>query len=378
MIKLILIVLLFIASLVIFFPVPAKEVWYVGIAVPEFPLLFLGICLGLIIWSIFSKKYKILSLALSVITFIILCFPIAGAMQISNSLQANFEKVFPNRHTVNFIKQEPFSISGMVVHPHIEDLPFTSYIFAKKDTNYLSLNFTKAKQGGKRPCLIEIHGGAWRRGDVSELAHFNNYMANAGYHVATLSYRLAPQYHSPAQEEDIHDGIQWLRNHADSLGIDTSNFVISGRSAGAHLALCAAYNGKESGIKGVAAYYGPTEMFWTYVHPDNPLIMDSREVVRDFLGGTPEQAKAQYASQSPMLLAPLHAVPTLLIHGRSDAHVYYEQSLRQHLQLDELKVPNYLLTLPWATHGCEFNLYGPSGQLSMYCTERFFASVTGQ
>ena len=36
-------------------------------------------------------------------------------------------------------------------------------------------------------------------------------------------------------------------------------------------------------------------------------------------------------------------------------------------------MPSFALLLPWATHGCEANLAGPSGQLSTYAIERFLA-----
>ena len=35
--------------------------------------------------------------------------------------------------------------------------------------------------------------------------------------------------------------------------------------------------------------------------------------------------------------------------------------------------PYFHLYLPWATHGCDANLSGPSGQLSLYAIDRFVA-----
>jgi acetyl esterase/lipase len=126
----------------------------------------------------------------------------------------------------------------------------------------------------------------------------------------------------------------------------------------------------------VAAFYGPTDMLWTYDHPDNMLIMDSRLVQRDFLGGAPTEVPERYNAESPLFHVTSETVPTLLVHGKLDAHVYYEQSVRLAKKLDEYKVKNVLLSLPWATHGCEYNLNGPSGQLAMYAVERFLYAVT--
>ena len=99
-------------------------------------------------------------------------------------------------------------------------------------------------------------------------------------------------------------------------------------------------------------------------------------VQRDFLGGSPKEVPERYIAESPLLHVTSQTVPTLLVHGKVDAHVYYEQSVRLAKKLGEYKVKNMLLSLPWATHGCEYNLNGPSGQLSMYSVERFFYSVT--
>lgn len=204
----------------------------------------------------------------------------------------------------------------------------------------------------------------------------NEYFANAGYQVATINYRLAPKFQSPATQEDVHAAFVWLRKNAVKLNIDTTNFALLGRSAGGQIVLTSAFVNTEPGLKGVVAFYGPNDMFWSYEHPDNPLIMDSKMVQRDFLGGAPDKIPETYKQESPYLFVTPKTVPTLQAHGRVDAHVHYEQSLRLAKKLDKIGVPNFLLTLPWGTHGCEYNLNGPSGQLSMYSVERFLYAVT--
>jgi acetyl esterase/lipase len=70
--------------------------------------------------------------------------------------------------------------------------------------------------------------------------------------------------------------------------------------------------------------------------------------------------------------------PTLLVHGRKDEIVWVEQSRRLDARLAEASRPRFLLELPWATHGCDFTLAGPCGQLTTYAVERFLAAVTAQ
>ena len=380
MIRLILIILLFILSLVNFFPVPSKETWYAGIAVAEFPWVFMIAILLLLIWSFFSERLRLPCLIIGSITFVFFTSPIIRAYMVGNNLEKRLETSFGVKSTdmTGFHQVQPFSFWQMFTGNGAVNIPFTTYHYAVNDGVDLSLNFSPSAIAGARPCLVVVHGGSWKRGDNSEIAAVNNYFANAGYQVATVNYRLAPKFHSPAPQNDVHAAFKWLRQHAIELKIDTTNFVLMGRSAGGQIVLTMAYMGNENGVKGVAAFYGPNDMLWSYEHPDNMLIMDSKLVQRDFLGGSPTDVPDRYIAESPYLHVTPQTVPTLLVHGSIDAHVHYEQTARLAKKLDEYKVKNMLLTLPWATHGCEYNLNGPSGQLSMYSVERFFKAVTGK
>lgn len=297
---------------------------------------------------------------------------------IGSDLEQRLEKSFgiKSGDIKGFHQQNPFSFIQMLTGNGAKNISFKTYQFAKHEGVALALNFSPSAIPGIRPCLIVVHGGSWKRGDNSEIALANNYFANAGYHVATVNYRLAPKFHSPAPQEDLHAAFGWLRKNAAELKIDTNNFLLMGRSAGAQIVLTMAYTGKENGVKGVAAFYGPNDMLWSYDHPTKMAIMDSRMVQRDFLGGAPHEVPERYIAESPLFHVTSKTVPTLLIHGKNDAHVYYEQSVRLAKKLDENKVKNMLLTFPWATHGCEYNLNGPAGQLSIFSEERFFYSVT--
>lgn len=378
MLRLLLIILLFILSLVNFFPVPSQNTWYVGIAVPEFPWVFMFVSLTLLIWSWYSVKFRKISIGVSVFTFIILLSPIVRAYNVGNHLASDLKSSFGVKDTdmTGFHQKQPFSFLQMFTGNGAKDIPFRTYHFAKPAGVDLTLNFTPSAIAGVRPCLIVVHGGSWKQGDNSEIAAANNYFANAGYQVVTINYRLAPKFPSPAQQQDLHSAFKWIRKHAVELKIDTVNFVLMGRSAGASIVLTMAYTGNEKGVKGVAAFYGAVDMPWSYKNPDNPWIMDSRKVQRDFLGGTPQQVPERYYAESPLFHVNKESTPTLLAHGCLDAHVWHIQSEMMKKELDKHHVKNYLLTIPWGTHGFEYNLNGPAGQLSMYAVERFFYAVT--
>ena len=62
-----------------------------------------------------------------------------------------------------------------------------------------------------------------------------------GYAVASIDYRLAPEFKWPAQRDDLLAAIRFLRAHAAALGIDEDRLVLLGRSAGGQIATAAAY-----------------------------------------------------------------------------------------------------------------------------------------
>jgi acetyl esterase/lipase len=59
-----------------------------------------------------------------------------------------------------------------------------------------------------------------------------------GIVVASVDYRLTPEYPYPVPLEDCYAGLVWIADNADDLGIDRSHIAIGGSSAGG--GLCAA------------------------------------------------------------------------------------------------------------------------------------------
>ena len=167
-----------------------------------------------------------------------------------------------------------------------------------------------------------------------------------------------------------------LGNFANELKIDTNNFVLLGRSAGAQIAMLAAYTMHDKSIKGVIDFYGPADMVWGYSLPASPLVMDSRGVMERYLGGKYKDVPKNYFASSPIEFVDRQSPPTLIIHGANDVLVAYEHSNRLSKKLKENSVKHFWLQLPWATHGFDYNLNGPGGQLSTYAVTRFLQAVT--
>lgn len=365
MVRLVLNIILFLASLLCIFVAPTFRLWIASIAISEFSWIFAAISALMIIWSLRKRKFRQANLTLAVLSFAFFLVPITTAMKIAKTLPAELATNLGGRPA----EGEAFQISRMFSYTPL--LPYETFAYTRQDSQDLTMDFYHSTRQGRRPTIMVIHGGSWCGGDSQQLPELNSELARQGFHVASINYRLAPKYISPAPVEDIETAITWLKHRAYELKIDTNNFILLGRSAGAQLALVAAYTSGIPGIRGVVNFYGPTDMVWGYSIPANPYIMDSKKVLEDFLGGPYSKVPQNYLSSSPVAVVSRKSVPTLIIHGENDALVAYEHGKRLSKKLADNHVPHYMLTLPWATHGCDYTLNGPSGQLATYAVGYF-------
>jgi acetyl esterase/lipase len=240
----------------------------------------------------------------------------------------------------------------------------------------LGLDFYRAAGRNPAPCIIVLHSGGWDNGERGEFPAFDRWFAARGYAVAALTYRLAPASIWPAQREDIAAAVAFLRSRAAALGLDPRRLVLFGRSAGAQLAEATAYAAHDPGIRGVIALYGPADLEFAYAYGREDDILKSPRLLRQFLGGSPAEVPAAYASASGIRQVGPAGPPTLLMHGELDPLVWHRQSERLDRRLAELGVPHVFVSLPWATHAFEYNLNGPGGQLATYAVEWFLAAAT--
>jgi acetyl esterase/lipase len=237
----------------------------------------------------------------------------------------------------------------------------------------LTLNIYRPAQVGTYPAIVSIYGGAWQRGNPDSDDRFNRYIAAQGYVVWAISYRHAPAYHFPAQIEDVRSALTFIQQHAAANETDLSRVALMGRSAGAQLAMLAAYEHPLFPIRAVVNYYGPVNLTAGYEDVPTPDPIESRSVLRAFLGGTPQQFPGLYYQASPLNAVKSALPPSLLIYGGKDHIIeskfgkYLAQSLRVHGN------QAIFIEIPWADHAFDAVFSGLSNQLALYYTERFLA-----
>ena len=87
------------------------------------------------------------------------------------------------------------------------------------------------------PALVDVHGGAWSRGDQTTDALPCRALAACGMVVASLGFRQGPDHKHPAASADVAAGVRYVRAHARRLGVDPARIGLMGSSSGGHLAL---------------------------------------------------------------------------------------------------------------------------------------------
>ena len=113
---------------------------------------------------------------------------------------------------------------------------------------------------GPLAAIVDVHGGAWARGDHTTGALHCQALAASGLVVASLGFRQAPDHRHPVPNMDVSAGVRYVRAHASQLGIDPARIGLVGSSSGGQVALAVALQ------PGVAAHAGTPA-----VRPDGSL-----------------------------------------------------------------------------------------------------------
>ncbi len=379
--RLALVVVIFALALLILLPAPNGLAWRLEIAIGEAGYYLIPLLALLAVFPWKNRAAGNAGRAIAVVAAVILLRPLMDASRIASGLDADMATAFAQNAMTGARQEHPLSIATLLGHSssdgvRVRTMRYHEAAGSGPDDDNRSLDlYTPSSDSSRFPIVITIHGGSWGGGTRRDLPELNYTLARRGFAVAAVSYRLAPEYPFPAADSDIHEAVSFLKSNAAKLSLDPARIVLVGRSAGAHLALLAAYEVADPSLRGVVSLYGPTDLRWSYSHPSNPRVLNSTAVLESFLAGPPERAGANYDRGSPINFARRELPPTLLIHGAKDELVSVMQSDRLAAALSAGNRKFFYLRMPWATHGCDYFTHGPCGQLSTFSIERFLDIV---
>ena len=102
----------------------------------------------------------------------------------------------------------------------------------------IDLRVFRPQQADKpAPLFFWIHGGGYVMGTAQQGDMFTlNAAQGLGCFAASVEYRLSPETAYPGPLEDCYQGLKYLYDNADTLGIDRTKIIIGGVSAGGGLA----------------------------------------------------------------------------------------------------------------------------------------------
>jgi acetyl esterase/lipase len=203
------------------------------------------------------------------------------------------------------------------------------------------------------PAALMVHGGGWVGGERSIMKRLSERLARRGYVVVNVDYRLAPQFHHPAQIDDLRQALRWMRTNAARLKLDPERVGAWGYSAGAHLVALLGTDGEAPAtqIKAVVAGGLPSDL------SDFP----NGRLALALMGVTRDADPVAWRQASPFSLASTGDAAMFIYHGTWDTTVSVKQARKMNTALEAARVPVELYLLQGSGHNTTF-LFGFSAE----------------
>jgi acetyl esterase/lipase len=236
-----------------------------------------------------------------------------------------------------------------------------------------------------QPTMVFYHGGGWVGG--TKESSFMSVMPwlEMGWNVVNVEYRMARVAEAPAAVEDALCALRFVVAQAKNYNIDVNKIVVSGESAGGHLALAAGmipqtagftsicagggFAGFENAVPKVAAiinWYGITDLNEMLAGPN------ARSYAVQWIGSSKNRDEVA-RSVSPLTYVRAGLPPILSIQGDKDPIVPYSQNTRLHEALAKAGSKTELFTVPGGGHGN----FRPEERTKIYLKIREFLAQNG-
>lgn len=245
------------------------------------------------------------------------------------------------------------------------------------------------------PLIVYIHGGGLIWGSRKEINQEQVALYNeAGYHILSIDYRLAPETKLPEIAEDIRDIFRWLNSEGkQELQFNPERVAVVGSSAGGYLALLSGTF--EIKPKAIISFYGYGNILGDWYTRPSPhftkmtqvpemlaknliqkktisvgpiekryaIYLYSRQQGKwnEYVAGMdPVFSKDKLKNLCPVLNIDSHYPPTMLLHGNRDEDVPYEESMHMEKALATANIPHQFITIPEGKHVFDKNMQNPT------------------
>jgi acetyl esterase len=152
------------------------------------------------------------------------------------------------------IRESTVGLPGPQIHVEVDDLSLPGPVGEIRARHY------RPAGGAAAPLLVFYHGGGWAIGDLDTYdALCRLTCRDAGIHVLSIDYRLAPEHPAPAAVEDAYAAFKWAHEHAGELGAIPGRIAVGGDSAGGNLAAVVSQLARDEG--------GPAPVLQWLIYP---------------------------------------------------------------------------------------------------------------
>jgi acetyl esterase/lipase len=228
---------------------------------------------------------------------------------------------------------------------------------------YLTANNFEAKLDvytpsapGPHPTVLHIHGGGWVGGTKESVVLRALPWLEMGFAVVNATYRLARVSEAPAAVEDCRCALRWIVQNAKEYNFDPARIVVTGYSAGGHLALTTGMlpvsagldrqcpGPQEPRVAAIVNWFGITDV------GDHLEGANMRTYAVGWLGSRPDRVDVA-RRVSPLMYVRKDLPPILTIHGDADPVVPYHHATKLHAALQQTGATTELVTIPGGRHG---------------------------
>jgi gluconolactonase len=238
--------------------------------------------------------------------------------------------------------------------------------YGKTPEQELKLDLYRPKEAINLPACVLVHGGGWMKGDKEKFTPLAIALAQRGYVVANIEYRLGGVAKYPAAVQDCSLAVRFVRANAKRFGVDSKRIGTWGGSAGGHLVgMLAGASDKEkfrniivtdghdlkdvsAAVQATCIMAGPTD-FTGEDFIENVRRAGGKSYQYQWLGKLYDDAPELYREASPMTHFTKSTGPVLFITGDLD---HPERDTPGIEKLKSLGVPTKQIIFKDAKHGC--------------------------
>ena len=163
------------------------------------------------------------------------------------------------------MREETLNFSGPQIHVEVDE------IMLPGPAGEITARHYRPPGDVAAPLLVFYHGGGWVIGDLDTAdALCRLTCRDAGIHVLSIDYRLAPEHPAPAAIDDAYAAFKWAYEHSGALGAIPGQVAVGGDSAGGNLAAVVCQLARDDG--------GPAPVLQWLIYPRTDFTAQTRSL----------------------------------------------------------------------------------------------------